>query len=866
MRRFVFMAVAVVIVFSARLSTAGEMLSRKVVLDNGLTVLVNEMPAAPLVAVNVLVKTGSANEGKYSGSGISHFVEHMLFKGTHSRPLGQIADEVKSLGGEINAATGYDHTVYTLDVPVESFIAGMDIMADMVARPLFDPQEVEREREVILKELKMRNDQPAWKLGELFHASEYKVHPYSFPIIGRESLFRRITLEDIRDYFNTYYIPNNMIVSVAGPIQSEEVIRTVKERFGSLAPRPVPLRNLPAEPEQITPRYEETAYQTDLVRMIMAYQGVPLLDEDLFAMDVLAMAMGSGKSSRLYRKVYKEMGLVQTIASANVTPMDTGYFQISSTMREDTSAQVRQAVIAVIADIQKNGFSPEELEKIKRQLAVQHVYERETASGMALRAAIEEAFAHDPDFSSKYLNRIKAVTNDDVKRVARKYLVENRLTVVVMKPQQEDAQNGQIKGRIATEVEKAVLPNGLTLLLQEDKTLPVISINLALNSGVRQEPEGLPGLSYLTGSVWQKGFRGKDEDVLSREVEAHGGTLVTYSGKNSLVLSMNFLAEDAIFALDVLEGLLLAPSFSDKEIERVRLQMITALQARKDSVMGFSTREFMETLFLKHPFRRDELGTQESLMKISRRDVTVFYTRFLAANNIVLSIFGDIDKTRIKDEVVKRLGRLERKEVHLATSSEDRPDYPRYRDLQMPKEQALVLVGFHGPTLGSPDLASMEVAENVLASSLSGRMFKKIRDQLGKAYALGGSVSPGVDAGAVLFYALTTNDNVDKVREIILSEITSMAKEGISEKELSDAKISLKSESARSLEEISSRGLVSALDELLGFGWDYYRSFNSRIDAVTAAMVREAALKYLDPAHAAVVVTRSAEQFSNKTE
>ena len=175
----------------------------KTVLDNGLTVLVTEMPSSPVAAVHVWIRTGSANEGKFIGSGITHFVEHMLFKGTQKRPAGVIPQEVRSLGGYINASTGYDHTVYVLDLPAKHVARAVDLLADMVMAPAFDAAELEREREVIIKEMSMLNDNPERRFNEIVQQAQYQIHPYKFPIIGREDIFRSLTRDDLVEYHRT---------------------------------------------------------------------------------------------------------------------------------------------------------------------------------------------------------------------------------------------------------------------------------------------------------------------------------------------------------------------------------------------------------------------------------------------------------------------------------------------------------------------------------------------------------------------------------------------------------------------------------------------------------------------------------------
>jgi zinc protease len=830
--------------------------TQKHVLDNGMTVLVNEMPSSPMAAINLSVKTGSANEGRFMASGITHFVEHMLFKGTPKRPAGVIPEEARAMGGYINASTGYDHTDYVLSVPRAELPKALDLLSDMLMNPSFDPAELEKERQVILKEMNMLNDKPDRKLGELLYQTVYHVHPYQFPIIGREDVFRALRREDLLEYHRSLYVPNNMIISVAGGVGPDDVLSLVREKFKDVKARSFPLRNVPQEPEQIFLRRVEMPYPTDLTRMIMAYQGVALLDKDLYALDVLSMAMGQGASSRLYLELYKKERLVEGISAGNPTPQDRGFFQVSSVMKAQDPDKVIKAVKAMIADVQAKGLLPGELAKIKRQVMADNIYERQTAEGMADKAAMEESFTGDPDFSERYLEGIKAVTNDDIKRVAATYLVDQRLSIVILKPKKDAALAGDAVPVMKSDIEKTVLSNGLTLLLKEDRTLPMVSMSVVFNGGMRQETVELNGLSSLLGSVWIKGAAGVSADDIQRQFDARGASISSYAGRNSFVLGMTVLAEDQLFMFEHLERFMTAPAFPDVEIDRDKEQMRTALVARKDSVLDMSSRALVETLFQTHPYRLDSLGTEESLGRITRAKIMDVFSRYIRPDNGVIAVFGDIDKKQVRRELERRLGKMKPGKPELKIFSEDAPAATRVKELTLDKEQAAVMFAFRGPLIGDSDRYALDAAVNILSSSLGGRLFKRVREELGKSYTVSGRVSPGVDAGMVYFFALTTEEGAAKVRSIMEEEFARIRTELVADKELNDAKAYLISKMARDMQTLGAQAVTRSVDELLGLGYSNADDEPQRLGAVTREDVRAAARKYLDTAHAAIVVSR----------
>lgn len=828
----------------------------KVVLDNGLTVIINEMPACPVASVYWWVKTGSANEGKYFASGVTHFVEHMLFKGTKRRGPGVIPDDARKIGGSINASTGYDHTEYHITVPKENFRQGLDIMADMVTKPLFDAKELESEREVILKEMKLIRDKPERYLEDLLRKTVYLVHPYRSNIIGQEPFFKALTREDVFDYYHTFYVPNNMVLSLSGGIKEEEVLPLVKEMFKDLAPRFFPPRNLVQEPEQISPRYKEDVYPTEMVRVVMAYQSVPLLDPDLFALDVLSTAMGGGASSRLYRELYKKLRIVESVEVHSSTPQDRGMFRINATLRADGDIDgFIRATKDQIQLVQEKGLLPEELTKIKRQAEVTRVYERQTAEGLAYQSAAEEAFTGDHLFSEQYLAGLRSVTNEDIKRVAKKYLIDRRLSVVVLKPKKEQEAAKAAASPIVGDIEKEVLSNGLTLLFKVDHTLPILSITASMNAGTRQEDLALEGVSVMTGRLLTTGVPGKDSDTISRIFESRGASVAASMGRNSLTLSMEMLSDDLDMALFYLEAFLKYPTFPVKDLELIRQSMLTDLQQQKDSISYMTSRAAIETLFLTHPFRIDGRGTEETLKKITRQDVVDRYARFFAPNNMVISVFGSFDKDKVRASLLKSFGSLHRREVVLRMETEEPPASVREKKLTLDKQQAMVMMAFRAPTIYDPDKTALQVAVNVLSSPLGGRMFKRIREDLGKAYAVGGGYSPGIDAGMVSFYALTTSENVEKVKEIMKEEIIALKRVLLTDEALLATKTSLKSDQVRSLQYISLQAGVSNVDELLGLGYKNYLAFGERVDGVSKEDVQRVSAKYFDLEHMVVVET-----------
>ncbi len=837
--------------------SASNVYVEKHILENGLTVLIEPIPSIETVSIYAYVRAGSATEGAYLGMGISHFVEHMLFKGTSRRAVGEIAKEVRSLGGNINAHTSLDYTMYTVDLPKAAFKQGIDIVADMLSNSVFDVSQVESERTVIHGEMDLYADRPERVLSNLVFKHAYLQHPYRHPIIGYRSLFDQITRDQLYQYYKSHYAPNNIILSIAGNVNHDEALALVKQAFKDAKPVVFIDRNIAAEPTQISPRSYQQAYATNLHRFSLVYQGVGILDDDLYAMDVLAMALGQGESSRLYKEVYQRQGLVNSIAASNFTPQDQGLFEVEVNSSKDNAVQVIGAIKTVIMEVRKRGLSSRELAKTKRQVMAQFIFNNQSAHGRAYRNAVDEGMAGDINFSRNYVEAVKKVTNKDIMRVANQYLKEERSTVVVLAPARDVATVDKVSavGGVMPSFEKVILPNGLTVLLQENHHHPTINLQLVMNAGSRHESKALNGLSALTAQVWGKATKTMDVQALADELEGRAIGLNTFAGRNSLGIKMGLLSEDINFGLNILLEMVERPVFDDVVIEQERQRLLASIEARMDDVPAATFKELLQALFLTHPFRLDPLGDKESVAKITKKDIVDYYRHYARPSNMVLSLVGDFNAKEVVGFLRDKFILADGGGLKLNHYIEQPPQTIRRRELFMNKDQAMLALGFMAPAMADKDRWGMEVLDAILGSSLSGRLFIKVRDKLGKAYTVGSSYVPGIDAGMFGVHVLTSPDKVQSIESIIWQEINLLQAQEMPAQELSQVKDYLKGAFAMGLDSPSALAAMSSFDELYGLGFSAYTRFNDHIDAVTAEDIQRLARQYLDSNKAALVIT-----------
>lgn len=836
---------------------ASEIKTTKMVFDNGLTVLVSELPTSPFASVYILVKTGSVTEGKYLGSGITHFVEHMLFKGTDKRGVGDIPAQVNSVGGSINASTGKDHTIYTITVPYEEFDVALDVLSDMIVNPRLDAEEMEKERKVIIAEMRMHKDNPDRELMRMAFGNLYRFHPYKYEIIGEESLFRKVSNEDLKDYYKTHYSPNNMILSIAGNIKTDEVFDKAQKAFENFERQPYIQRNIEQEPDQIGPRRVEETYPVALARMSIAFPGVKLLDKDLFPLDVLSIILGYGRSSRLYSRLYDEKNLVYSVHTSNYTPVDKGAFEVESLLEEKNIESVIEETVAGIEELKEKGIKKKELEKAKRWVLKDYIFGRQKSDQLAGTNAYDEAFAGDYRFSKSYVEGIEKVTVDDVMRVANKYLDKQTMNIAILKPQGEATKDFEDDKEVnIPKINKYVLDNGITVLLREDHSFDVATIRAAFYGGLRQEDESRRGISSLMTGLWTKGTKSFESSKIAELSESLGIEYNAFSGRNSFGLGLRFLPQDYNTAFELFKDTIKNPTFPEEEMPQIIESMKASIRSKKDDIYSYADQALREELFAQNTFKYDSLGTVETLDAIKRDDVVKFYERFLKGSNLVITVFGNINEEKVLENIKKEFAFMKKGSVDLNYTYEKELSEPKIKELELDKNEAIVLFGFQAPMIDDEERYGVEVLTEILGSSFNGRLFNVVREQFGKAYTLGGNYLPSKDAGYISLYVKTSAENVEKVRGLVLGEINDLRANIIPDKDLSDIAMHLKGVYKRNLETSYNLSFVCLLDQLYGFGFDNYEKYDERVNAVTTSKIKDLAVKYLDPEKMAIVIVR----------
>ncbi|HEY8369201.1 MAG TPA: pitrilysin family protein [Thermodesulfobacteriota bacterium] len=844
-------------------------------LPNGMTVILQRNSAAPVVAFNVWVKVGSTDETD-SEAGIAHVIEHMLFKGTTTRPVGRIAQEIEGAGGEINAFTTFDHTVYHIVIASRYASTALDVLADAMQNSTFDPDEYARERRVVLEEILRAEDSPERQVSNALFRTVFEKHPYGRPVIGYSHVVANYPRDAIYAFYKKWYKPNNMTLVVVGDFDPEALRPEIEKAFGGFQAAPLPPRAKPVEPRQTAYRGTVLARPVNRTYLNFGWHIPSVKSDDVFALDVLAQILGQGESSRLYQEVKVEKELVHSIYAYAYTPEDPGLFSIGMTLDADKVEDAARAALAEAFRLRHDLVTPFELRKAKTNIESEFVYTRETVEGQARNLGYFQTVIGDIGYQKTYLDRVAQVTAEDVRRVARTYLTPEGLSAALLLPEAEkDRATADDLGRIAREayaaaeqaavragaqasdgeVTKVVLDNGLTVLVKEAHAVPIVSLRLVFLGGLRFETEQTAGLNNFLAGMLTKGTTNRSALEIAREIESIAGTIDGDSGKNTFGVSATLLSKYLEEGLDLFADVALNPSFPETEIAKRRRDVLAAIKAQEDNPSSYAFRVFYRALFPDHPYGLDTLGTETSVKAITRQDLVNFYATYAVPNNAVLAVVGDVSTPDILARIQETFGRWPRKATTLPDPAPQAPHGPTIVEEHKPKAQAQIVMGNIGTTFDDPDKYALQVMNAVL-SGQGGRLFFELRDKESLAYALTSFSAEGLEPGAFGVYMGTAPDKVPAAIAGLERELTRIRTEKVSPEELQRAKRYLIGSFEIDLQRGSAVALNLALNELYGLGYDEYRRYAARVNAVTADDVLRVAQKYIHPDRFTRVIVR----------
>lgn len=825
------------------MSSAKEPVVRR--FGNGLTVLIREDKSHPVVSLQYWVGTGSMNEGHLQGSGLSHLLEHLVFKGTESYSGQDLAQKVQERGGHWNAYTSVNRTVFYIDGPAESWQIFLNLLTELVFSPTFPEEELEREKEVVRREMAMYADDPDSVAYQLLMQTLYLKHPRRWPVLGEPASFDCLTRQDVLDYHASRYVPNNVMLSIAGDVDAGEVFSHLELLVEDLKARPLSREAMPHEPHQFGSRTVRQEFAVPYSKLSLAWRLPHSGHPDTAALSVLASILGGGRSARFYEKFHDRLGLVYSIeVHSNQSESDEGAFTISMDVDRAQRDRVRDLILRELRELDGEDFT-EDLKRVCKQTRVSRLRRRSSASGMASEMGADWFGSRNLNLSSEWQEAIERVTTEDLHRVCAAWLSAPNVTEVSLDPLGSNA-TGEDVGSAGAEavLSEHSLSNGLKVVVREDHRLPLAYACLAFKGGCPAENERNAGVTDLMSECLLKGTSTRSAAEIARFLEDMGGTINTSTGNNSLNVGCQTLAEDLDASLELMADVVLRPSFPEDAFLREKESFVADAEEDMEDPLSVAFRQERKVAYGSVSYGNSPSGTPASLSSLTVEDVKTQYERLICASNAVLCISGDVRKEEILPLVEKHLGGMRR---GTPPSLVPTPALKEGRETAfLDKQQAVLVVGMQGVDVASPDMARALVFQS-WCSDMAGPVFMNIREEAGLAYYASSSLFIGMDAGGLCFYLGTSPEKLEEAGQRLEETLEMIYEQGMTEDELERTKASALSSRLLAMQSNGTLCQMLALDILFGLPLDAFERQTEAIRNMTVDEVNAFIRQVLNP-------------------
>jgi zinc protease len=847
----------------------------RTVLPNGLTVLVQEDRTAPVVAIVTYVKAGYFDETD-DENGLAHALEHMFFKGTKQRGVGDIAKETKASGGYLNAHTIYDNTTYYTVLPSSGFAKGLEIQADAYANSVIDSLELSKEMEVIIQEAKRKSDSPSAVATETLYEMLHDAHRMRRWRIGREPGLRSFTRDKMNSFYRNFYRPRNTILSISGDVDTADALRRVSDLYGQLEGGE-PVRNPgPPEPDHDGFRYRELSGDIAQSQLVIGWRTPGTLDPDTAVLDVAASVLATGRASRLYRAV-REKKLASSITAYDYTPTEIGVFVVHAETEPENTAEAAAVIWDQLHQLRVGALEEHELTRVRRIFEARWVRRLETAEGRANYLAEWEALG-GWRLGEEYFEQFMSASADDVQRVTRKYLPEEKAAALIYRPESSPvvaqdatdmrrllasfqserlapvpprtaAATGETKSAELEKEEAGVsvfrTAEGIPILVRRKVGSPVASVGVFIVGGAVDEEDTEAGLTLLTARTMLKGTTTRTAAQIAEDAEMLGGTISASAGSDSFGWSFSVPGARLPEALELLGDVIQRSTIPNDSFETERTVALSNVAMLRDDMYRYPMRLASSVAFGGHPYGRPVMGTEESLRAIPVERAREWHKTKVLESAAVIGVVADIDVKEAADLVAREFGSLEPekgpkigkprwpKSVKIAAESRD-------------KAQTAIALAFPAPPRTDNSRFAAALIATV-ASGLGGRFFDELRDKQSLAYTVQAAVSEKRVAGMFLSYIATSPEKEGLARAGLLAEFEKLREQPVTEEELSRAKEYVVGSHAIS-QESGSALLGEMLDAwMFGGGLHELLEHDTSVRAVTADQMREVARKYFDP-------------------
>ncbi|MBD2499511.1 M16 family metallopeptidase [Anabaena azotica] len=866
----------------------------KTVLNNGLTVLTKEVHTAPVVSVQVWYRVGSRNEQK-GENGISHQLEHLMFKGTNDRPV-QFGRLFSALGSQFNAFTSYDETAYFGTVQKDKLKALLTLEADRMENSLIGAEQLTSEKKVVISELQGYENSPNYRLSRAVMQAAFPNRAYGLPVGGTKADVEKFTVEQVRNYYQTYYSPDNATLVITGDFDTASTLKAVKDAFGKLPKRgqaDKQTREVGNNKTPVSPTGAKAPIVLKQPGSVSLMQSVyPLPDvkhPDVPAIDVMDAILTGGRSSRLYQALV-ESGLASSVSGGAAELIEPGWYEINATAAQGQElSKINQVIKATLLELQQKPVSPDELNRAKTQLQASFVLGNQDITSQASQLGYNQTITGDYHYIEQYLAAIAKVTADDIQRVAKTYLNPAKETIGYFEPTQVDGQaasSGALEGRTVenfnpgkpvdpaelakylppatstTNTSKQSLPqqfsltNGLRVLLLPDHSVPTVNLSGQVNAGSEFDTNQKAGLANLTAGNLLNGTKTKNALALAQALEDRGASLGFSATREGVSIGGQGLSANLPILVQTLADVLQNASFPQEQLELTRQRALISLKAQLDDPNSLGRRVFQQAIYPEnHPFY--SFPTEASLTNISREDVVRFYRQHYRPDTTTIAIVGDFEPDKVKQLLNQSLGKWQAigQPPTVKVANVSLPEtLTRVNKVIPGKAEAVTYLGYSGISRKDPRYYAALILNQILGGdTLSSRLGTEVRDRLGLTYGIYSGFAAGVNPGPFLIQMQTAPTDAEKAIASTIALLKQLREQGVTQAEVNTAKRTITNSYPVELANPSEVSSIILDNSVYGLSASEIREFPQRIQAVTMADVQQAIKDLIKPENLVVV-------------
>lgn len=847
---------------------------RRTRLPNGLTILVRRDSTAPVVAIVTWVRAGYFDEAD-DVVGIAHVLEHMYFKGTPTRGVGEIARSTKAAGGYLNAGTIYDHTHYYTVLPSSGWRAGLAVQADAYANSVIDADELRRELEVIIEETRRKHDSAGALALESMFALLHDHHRIRRWRMGREDALRALTRDQLVRFYRDYYRPSNTVLAIVGDLDPDEAIAEATRLYGPLADAPVPQGERPMESS--APGFRVKEWEGDIAQaeLVFGWRTPGTMHPDSPALDLLSVVLTGGRAARLVRAT-RDRHLVSSIQAYDYTPTEIGVFVVHASGRPERTAEAARTIHDQIRRARAGEIRADEVERARRMIEAQWLRRLEDADGQANFLGAWELLG-GWERGVAYHDAVLAATPARLAEVATRWLDPWQASVVAYRPRGAaplgaDAaavrallEGGRIEAvepaapatppksarAAAPTFEKLVdgvhvfrTAGGTPILVRPRPGAALVHLGCFVAGGVVAEDVANGGVTTLMARTMLRGTGRRSATRLAEDAELLGGTPMAGVGTEAMQWTLGVPAASLAGAVELLADVVLDPVFPEDGLEAERVVALAQLDALRDDMHRQPLRLAAELAWPDHPYGRSTLGTAESLRAVTTAAMRAWHTARVRTAPALLAVVGDVDPAATAALLASHFGDL--RQAPLAPIA--RPVWPAAFAAgveQRDKAQTALSLLFPGPSRDDRSRFDAELLAGV-ASGLGGRFFEELRDRQSLAYVVIARPYIRRTSGTFSAYIATAPAKEEQARAGLLAEFAKLREREVSAEELERARQYAigawqirQSSGAAVLGEMADAWMHDALDEIARYPDD--------LRAVTASSMRRSAERWFDP-------------------